>query len=127
MEVSEKDVNEAFGNDIEGNFALFDHIPIMMALKTFSIHNVWIVDSGCAQHICNSASRFVQIAKYHDPSLRGVDTSTAPSGMGIVNILCNIRSRKKWLVLRNVLYIPSAHANYISVLQLLKRGEKSNS
>ena len=121
---SEKDVNEAFGNDIEGNFALSDHIPIMMAIKTLSIRDAWIVDSGCAQHVCNSASRFVQMAKYHSPSLRGVDTSTAPSGVGTVNILCNVRGRKKWLVLDNVLYVPSAHANLISVLQLLKRGAK---
>lgn len=34
--VSEKDVNEVFGNDIEGNFALLDYIPIMMAIKTLS-------------------------------------------------------------------------------------------
>ncbi|KAJ6047020.1 uncharacterized protein N7446_011854 [Penicillium canescens] len=122
--VSEKDVNEAFGNDIEGNFALSDHIPIMMAIKTLSIRDAWIVDSGCAQHVCNSASRFVQMAKYHGPSLTGVDTSTAPSGVGTVNILCNVRGRKKWLVLDNVLYVPSAHANLISVLQLLKRGAK---
>jgi hypothetical protein len=122
--VSEKDVNEAFGNDIEENFALFNHVPMMMAIKTLSIRDAWIVDSGCAQHVCNSASRFVQMAKYHGPSLRGVDTSTAPSGVGTVNILCNVRGRKKWLVLDNVLYVPSAHANLISVLQLLKRGAK---
>ncbi|KAJ5931193.1 hypothetical protein N7516_005682 [Penicillium verrucosum] len=122
--VSGKDVNEAFGNDIEGNLTLFDHVPIMMAIKTPSIRDAWIVDSGCAQHVCNSASRFVQMAKYHGPSLRGIDTSTAPSGVGTVNILCNVRGRKKWLVLDNVLYVPSAHANLISVLQLLQRGAK---
>ncbi|KAJ5296227.1 uncharacterized protein N7443_007120 [Penicillium atrosanguineum] len=59
MKVSEKDINEAFRNDIESNFALFDHIPIVIAIKTFSIRDAWIVDSG--------------------PSLRGFDTLTAPS------------------------------------------------
>lgn len=54
---SEKDVNAAFGNDI----ALFNHTLTMMATKPPSIHDVWIVDIGCAQHICNTAARFVQM------------------------------------------------------------------
>ncbi|OQD61512.1 hypothetical protein PENPOL_c016G05407 [Penicillium polonicum] len=62
--------------------------------------------------------------KYHRPPLRSVDTSTTPSGVGTVNIMCNVRGRRKWLVLDNVLYVPSAHANLISVLQLLKQGAK---
>ena len=96
----------------------------MMAMKALSVRNAWIADSGCAQHVCNNASRFVQMAKYHGPSLRGVDTSTAPSGVGTVNVLCNVRGRRKWPALDQVLYVPSAHANLISVLQLLKRGAK---
>jgi hypothetical protein len=48
MKVSKKDVNEVFGNDIEGNFARLDHIPTMMAITTLSIRDAWIVDSGCA-------------------------------------------------------------------------------
>ncbi|KAJ5473962.1 hypothetical protein N7475_003528 [Penicillium sp. IBT 31633x] len=122
--VSGEDVNKAFRKDVEGNFALFDHIPTMMATKTLSIRDAWIVDSGCAQHVCNNASRFVKMDKYHGPPLRSVDTSTTPSGVGTVNVMCNIRGRRKWLVLDNVLYVPSAHANLISVLQLLKRGAK---
>ncbi|KAJ5593542.1 hypothetical protein N7537_010446 [Penicillium hordei] len=86
---SEKNVNEAFGKGIEGNFALSDYVPIIMAIRTLSIRGAWIVDSGCAQYVCNSASGFVQMTKYHGLSLRGVDTSTAPSGVGTVNILCN--------------------------------------
>jgi hypothetical protein len=122
--VSGEDVNKAFGKDVEGNFALFDHIPSMMATKTLPIRDAWIVDSGCAQHVCNAASRFIQMDKYHGPPLRSVDSLTTPSGVGTVNILCNVRGRRKWLVLDNVLYVPSAHANLISVLQLLKRGAK---
>lgn len=38
--VFKKDVNEAFRNNIEGNFALFDHIPIITAIKTLSIYDV---------------------------------------------------------------------------------------
>ncbi|KAJ5829151.1 uncharacterized protein N7525_007404 [Penicillium rubens] len=122
--VSGEDVNKAFGKDVEGNLALFNHVPTMMATKTLSIRDAWIVDSGCAQHVCNSASKFVQMDKYHGPPLRSVDASTTPSGVGTVNVLCNVRGRRKWLVLDNVLYVPSAHANLISVLQLLKRGAK---
>jgi hypothetical protein len=121
---SEADVNAAFGKGIEGNLAMSGHIPIMMTTKTLSIRNAWIVDSGCAQHVCNDASRFVKIDKYHGPPLRSVNTSTTPSGVGTVNVLCNVRGRRKWLVLDDVLFVPSAHANLISVLQLLKRGAK---
>jgi hypothetical protein len=64
--VSGEDVNKAFGKDVEGNFALFDYIPTMMATKTLSIRDAWIIDSGCAQHVCNNASRFVKVDKYMD-------------------------------------------------------------
>uniref|UniRef100_A0A093VNJ9 Copia protein n=1 Tax=Talaromyces marneffei PM1 TaxID=1077442 RepID=A0A093VNJ9_TALMA len=122
--VSEEDVNTAFGKNIEGNLALFNHTLTMMATKSPSIHDAWIVDSGCAQHICNTTARFVHMEKYYGPPLQSVNTSTTPSGVGTVNILCNVRGRRKWLVLDNVLFVPSAHANLISVLQLLKQGAK---
>jgi hypothetical protein len=122
--VSRQDINEAFGAEIEGNFATFDHIPCLMVTKAPSIRDAWIVDSGCAQHVCNNASRFVKMDKYDGPPLRSVDTSTAPSGIGVANILCNVQGKKKWLVLDDVLFVPTAHANLISVLQLLNRGAK---
>ncbi|RAO71520.1 uncharacterized protein BHQ10_007532 [Talaromyces amestolkiae] len=92
---SEGDVNAAFGKDIEGNLALFNHTLTMMATKTLSIRDAWIVDSRCAQHICNTAAKFVHMEKYYGPPLRSVDTSTTPSGIGTVNILCNMRGRRK--------------------------------
>ncbi|PKX89081.1 uncharacterized protein P174DRAFT_435780 [Aspergillus novofumigatus IBT 16806] len=49
--VSREDINKAFRKDVKGNFALFNHIPSIMATKTFPIHNAWIVNSGCARHI----------------------------------------------------------------------------
>ncbi|OJZ82622.1 hypothetical protein ASPFODRAFT_210455 [Aspergillus luchuensis CBS 106.47] len=103
--------NEAAAS--HSNLVLSNHIPSMMATQTFTIRDAWIVDSGCAQHVCNSASRFIQMDKYHGLPLRSVDASTTPSGVGTVNILCNARGRRKWLVLDNVLYVPSAHANLI--------------
>lgn len=77
--LSGEDVNEAFGKGVEGNFALLDPIPTIMATKTLSIRDAWIVNSGCAQHLYNNASRFIKMDKYHGPQLRSVDTSTAPS------------------------------------------------
>jgi hypothetical protein len=121
---SGEDVNAAFGKDVEGNLAMFSYTLAMMTTKTLPIRDAWIVDSGCAQHVCNSVSKFVQIDRYHGPPLRSVDSSTPPSGVGTVNILCKVRGSRKWLVLDNVLFVPSAHANLISVLQLLKRGAK---
>ncbi|OJD17317.1 hypothetical protein ACJ73_08809 [Blastomyces percursus] len=55
MRATEEDVNAAFGKDIERNLALFSHTLAMMATKTFSIHDSWIVDSGCS-HVYNNKS-----------------------------------------------------------------------
>jgi hypothetical protein len=57
--VSREDVNKAFRKDVEGNFTLFNHIPLIMATKTLLIYDAWIIDSRCAQHICNTALRFI--------------------------------------------------------------------
>jgi hypothetical protein len=121
---SAEDVNAAFGKDVKGNLALFNYSLTIMITKTLSICDAWIADSGYAQHMCNNTTRFVSMDKYHGPPLRSVDNTTTPSGVGTVNILCNVRGRRKWLVIDNVLFVPSAHANLISVLQLLKRGAK---
>jgi hypothetical protein len=59
MMVLEGDVNTAFRKDIKGNLALYNHTFIIMATKTLSIHDAWIIDSGCAQHICNTATKFI--------------------------------------------------------------------
>ncbi|OQD61639.1 hypothetical protein PENPOL_c016G04956 [Penicillium polonicum] len=37
--VSGEDINRAFGKDLEGNFALFEHIPTLMATKTLPIRD----------------------------------------------------------------------------------------
>lgn len=123
-QASKQDINAAFGRGVEGNLATFDHTPSMMATKPLSIRDAWVVDSGCAQHVSNTASRFVKMDKYDGPPLRSVDTSTSTSGIGVANVLCNVRGRKKWLVLDNVLFVPTAPANLTSWLQLLNRGAK---
>ncbi|KAJ5111782.1 hypothetical protein NUU61_001412 [Penicillium alfredii] len=125
-QASKQDINAAFSAEVEGNVATFDFFPSLMATKSLSIRDAWIVDSGCAQHVCNNASRFVNMDEYNGPPLRSVDTSTTPSGVGVANILCNVRGRKKWLVLDDVLFVPTAHANLVSVLQLLNRGADIN-
>jgi hypothetical protein len=56
IKVSGEDVNKAFAKDVKLNLTLFDRIPLMMATKTPSIRDASIVNSGCSQHICNSAS-----------------------------------------------------------------------
>jgi hypothetical protein len=56
IKVSGEDVNKAFAKDVKHNLTLFDYIPLMMATKSLSIRDAPIVNSGCAQHVCNSAS-----------------------------------------------------------------------
>lgn len=40
IKVSREDVNKVFRKDVKGNFALFDHISILIAIKTLSIRNI---------------------------------------------------------------------------------------
>jgi hypothetical protein len=114
--VSGEDINAAFREDVKGNIAIFNHTLAMMAIKTLPIRNAWIINSRCAQHIYNNTLKFVQLNKYHGLPLKSVNTLTTPSGVGTVNVLCNIRGRRKWLILNNILFILSAHTNLISVL-----------
>jgi hypothetical protein len=44
----EEDVNAAFGKDIEGNLVLFNYTLIIIAMKSPSIYDAWIVNSGYA-------------------------------------------------------------------------------
>ncbi|KAJ5973203.1 hypothetical protein N7481_010413 [Penicillium waksmanii] len=56
-----------------------------MDTKAAQINDAWIVDNGCAQHVCNNAMGFVKMDKYDGPPFRSVDTSMAPSGIGVTN------------------------------------------
>jgi hypothetical protein len=124
MKVTGEEVKAAFERDTESNCTALTHTLAMTSTGTLPIRDAWIIDSGCAQHVCNNASKFVQIGTYHRPALRSVDAPTSPSGIGTINVLCNAHGRRRWLILDNVLFVPSAHANLISVLQLLERGAK---
>ncbi|KAH8706887.1 hypothetical protein GQ44DRAFT_732082 [Phaeosphaeriaceae sp. PMI808] len=79
MRAAGEDADAAFGKDVEGNMATFAHMFAMMATRTLPIRDAWIGDSGIYMH-----------EKYHRPPLRSVDASTSPSGVGAVNILCNL-------------------------------------
>lgn len=48
MRVIGEDVNAAFGRDVEDNRATLNPPLTIMATKTLSICDAWIVDSGCA-------------------------------------------------------------------------------
>ncbi|CAG9948808.1 unnamed protein product, partial [Clonostachys rosea f. rosea IK726] len=124
LKAAGEDVNAAFGHGVERSGAAHTHTLAMMATRTLPIRDAWIVDSGAAQHVCNNTSKFVQMDMYHGPALKSVDATTSPSGVGTVNVLCNARGRRRWLVLDNILFVPPAQANLISVLQLLERGAK---
>jgi hypothetical protein len=58
------------------------------------------------------------------PHSRALMHPHLPSGVGTVNVLCNARGKRRWLVLDNLLFAPPAQANLISVLRLIERGAK---
>ncbi|KAK7177522.1 hypothetical protein PSPO01_16430 [Paraphaeosphaeria sporulosa] len=107
IEGHEGGCHAAFTRDVECNFAALDHTLAMMATRTLPLQDAWIVDSGCAPHVCNNASRFVYIDKYDGPPIQSVDDSTSASGVKTVNVLGCTQSKTRWLILDNVLLVPS--------------------
>ncbi|KAK7177988.1 hypothetical protein PSPO01_15964 [Paraphaeosphaeria sporulosa] len=81
-----EDLNAARTRDIECNVAALDHTFAMMATSTLPLRDAWIVDSGCAQHVCNNASRFICMDKYDGPPLQSVDGSTSASGGAAIDL-----------------------------------------
>lgn len=81
INVNSEDINSAFKRNIECKLAMPDHSLAMTATRTLPIRDAWIVDTGCAQHICNKRSKFVTMGDYFGPPLKSVDGSTAPTGL----------------------------------------------
>lgn len=44
--IFKEDVNKIFGKDIKSNFTLFNHILLIMAIKSLPIRDTWIINSG---------------------------------------------------------------------------------
>lgn len=74
------DVHVVFGKDMEENIALFSYFLIMMATKTVSIDDAWIINSGYTQHVCNNVTRFVHMEKYYKPPHRSVNSTMTSWG-----------------------------------------------
>jgi Zn ribbon nucleic-acid-binding protein len=86
---------------------------------TGPLFDEWVVDTGATQHICCKRELYTKFQALSLPPIFGLKGVEAhPQGEGEVRIRCNIRNTPGTLVLTNVLFIPDAGTNLISINQL---------
>ncbi|RKF80350.1 Copia protein [Golovinomyces cichoracearum] len=97
---------------------------IMMPLNLYGHISVgWLIDSGASRHICNDKNMFIEIMSATDQIEVGNKEVMTASGKGDVRIPYDgISGQPSSIHLRDVLYIPCASENIISVGILDKRG-----
>lgn len=96
-----------------------------MYASTLSVTNnkpneQFIIDSGCTSHICNNRKLFTEFRPHHE-SIKLADGSVIKCEF-IGDI--EIQGEKYILELKNVLYVPSFNASFISVNRSIAEGCK---
>ena len=113
--------------------AQFSSAPpiVFMAMTSAELKTQWILDSGAEYHVCNDRDMFPYLEE-SDPlgqfgSIRSVSGHITPVlGMGSVFLTFDIgEGRERSMLVHNVLYVPSAAANLLSVKLLTKIKEFS--
>lgn len=82
--------------------------------------SVWLVDSGCSNHMTGDRSLFDSLDKAQKSSVRlGNDKEMMVGGVGIVSVRTQTGELKQF---QGVQFVPGLAHNLISVGQLLARG-----
>jgi len=78
-----------------------------------------VMDTGATQHICYKRELYTEFEALSLPPISGLKGVEAhPQGKGVIRIRCNIKNKPINLILANVLFIPDAGMNLISIKQL---------
>ena len=91
--------------------------PTVYALSTTTaLSHLWILQSGCTQHITRDRSVFKTFAPFvgEKPSVNGVHGMTFAQGYGRIELECAGKDGKRCLFLDNVWYVPDSGINVIS-------------
>ena len=88
--------------------------------------NIWIIDSGATSHMCNDASKFINLTMENN-GIRHV-TAANKAKVNVVGIgsckfdIMDANGILQHITLSNVLYVPDLGCNLISVRTLTRKG-----
>ena len=88
--------------------------------------NMWCIDSGATNHICNTLQGFRQTRKCSDGEIKLTLGSSATVSAVAVGVVVLVFPSNKTLLLTDVLYAPSIRGNLISVSSLVNNGYSFN-
>ncbi|XP_074297950.1 uncharacterized protein LOC141628752 [Silene latifolia] len=93
-----------------------DHLFIACQASLGSNNDVWLIDSGCTNHMTNNRSMFIDIDTSMNSPVRMGDGSTIEAkGKGTIVV-----QTKKGTRFQNVLFVPSLGSNLLSVPQMMQ-------
>jgi hypothetical protein len=77
----------------------------------------WLLDSGASEHITNNRALLSDVREptLSQRSIRGLAGSLEVKAVGKVVLLSEVKGKMRQIVLRNVMYVPEAPANLLSV------------
>lgn len=95
---------------------------------TSSMSNGWLIDSGATCHIVNSKSDYIDFSECNNDKVHVLNDQVLLSkGIGTIRInVLNAYNQVSLVKVTNVLYIPEAGGNLLSVSKLTAQGFKVN-
>ena len=109
-----------------------DSEDVILYAQNFSVMNdsskscLWIIDSGCTQHMCNDKTMFCEYSDEKSSGKVEIGDGSALSieGKGTVKLKMNTSDENVTCYLKNVLFIPDLVHNLISVSQCTENNKK---
>ncbi len=83
---------------------------------------LWVLDTGATRHITPHFELFSNLRPDSTSLVFGNDETTTAIGVGDVEFFTTCDGRESRIVLKNVLYVPGAHASLLSVDQATQAG-----
>lgn len=93
---------------------------LLTALSVNLKNNVWYVDSGATNHMCNCQENMVNFQNFSKPLEVNVANGEKVSTCGQGSVLVNLKGGIK--TISNVYYVPKLSANLLSVSELNRKG-----
>lgn len=111
--------------NIASNIALERQYVLVNRIETDYPETLWMLDSGCTQHISNDLGDFTNYTAFGTPKKAHLAKNGATMdflGYGNIHVFVIDKGQKKEIILENVLYVPEASHKYISIQALDTKG-----
>ena len=88
-----------------------------------SIKDKWMVDSACTSHMCNDESQFHTLRKTPCRSVQvGEGQHVTVQGIGTVQVISTVAGKRRNVVMKAVLFVPTMICSLISVSKARRSG-----